>query len=120
MSREVVLKKIAAKYRAQIPDLGVTEWADDAETAYLNACAAGDNLQRVLIPTWVKITTAGLVIALIALTAALSFERSVSSLRSTLYDPNPAKVEKNRENLRRFLEKHRPLIEEWQRATETK
>jgi len=110
VSREVVLKKVATKYCAQIPGLGVTEWADDAETAYLNACLAGDKLQRVFVPTWVKIATVSLIIALIALTAARSFERSVSSLRSNLYDPNPAKVEKNRTNFRLFLEKHRPLI----------
>jgi hypothetical protein len=120
VSREVVLKKVAAKYCAQIPGLGVTEWADDAETAYLNACVAADKIQRVSVPTWVKIATAGLIIALIALTAARSIERSVNSLRSNLFDPNPDKVEKSRENFRLFLEKYKPLIEEWQRATEKK
>lgn len=121
MSREVVLKKIDGEYIAHIPGLGVLERAPDAESAYQKACAAADGapaprtqLRNLLIAVLVTLVAVGL----IAATAANTIKRSVASLQQNMFETDPARMEKNREKFRALLVKYRPLIEEWQKATE--
>jgi hypothetical protein len=144
MAQEVVMKKVDAAYYAAVPELGVLEHAADADSAYAAATAAAERVRghfrsagaetllqpaddRLRVRTWtpqlrraVLFSVLGTltVVALVGLTIANSVKRSLASFEQVLLGDEPARVEKSREQFRLVLQKYRPLIEEWQKATE--
>jgi hypothetical protein len=144
MSQEVVMKKVEGGYYAAVPDLGVLERGIDAESAYAAANQAAERVrgtfqsagatellrpadERLQIRTWTPRLRRAVLISvfatltgagLIGLTIANSLKRSLASFEHALLGDDPARVEKSREKFRLVLQKYRPFIEEWQKATE--
>jgi hypothetical protein len=144
MAQEVVMKKVDGAYYAAVPDLGVLERAADAESAFAAAAAAAERVRghfrgagaeallqsaddRLRVRTWtpqlrraILFSVLGTlaVVALVGVTVANSIKRSLTSFERVLLGDEPARVEKSREQFRLVLQKYRPLIEEWQKATE--
>lgn len=143
MAQEVVMRKVDGAYYAAVPDLGVLERAADADSAFAAATTAAERVRgnfrgagaeallqpvdaRLRVRTWTpQLRRAVLfsifgtlaVVALVGLTVANSVKRSLASFEQVLLGDEPARVEKSREQFRLVLQKYRPLIEEWQKAT---
>ncbi len=143
MSQEVVLKEVDGTWFALVPELGVLERAPDATAAHRAATLAAERVrgafrtagaedllrprgELIQVRVWSAKLRRSICIAvvvvlvgmgLIGLTVTNSVRRAVTSIELSLFDDDPARMEKNREKFRVLLQKYRPLIEEWQQAT---
>lgn len=146
MAHEVILKKTDDGFVALIPNLGILTKGATAEMAYQQASDAADkvtsayksiNLESLLrsseehihVSVWSRSRRNALIAVIVAILLGFAFlgisvgrsvQRAAASLKQLVTESDPAMMEKKREKFKALLENHRPLIEEWQKATEKK